>query len=165
MLDIKIMDFLQIFSQIKSQFFLEFIYTLFTLYILSQSLTQQIYEVRLGRLFTYVVIPWVTTGPETITAVIMLLKGLPVACLFNCIFSAIFDLFLVMPIIAVSYRFRTGSTIRLDPRPWLLLIPVLTIFTYFGLDLRIESFVEGVALTSLVLLTVVPIVWYGVGEF
>ena len=150
--------------QIPQNYLLDFFWTLFTLYILSQSLVSQVYSLGYGRVFTFIVIPWVTTGPETISAILMLLKGYPVACLFNCVYSAVFDLFLVTPLIALSIIVKHRVPIQLDSKPWITLLIVAFIFAIFGLDLKISTIVEGSILTALVSVTVLPLIWYGLNE-
>jgi Ca2+/Na+ antiporter len=66
-------------------------------------LSSKLTEVEGGKGFNYVVYPWVTTLPETLASTMLLIKGLHTASLYNALFSAVFDLCVVIGLTAIVY--------------------------------------------------------------
>ena len=66
-------------------------------------LSSKLTEVEGGKGFNYVVYPWVTTLPETLASTLLLIKGLSTASLYNSIFSATFDLCVIIGLVAIIY--------------------------------------------------------------
>jgi cation:H+ antiporter len=66
-------------------------------------LSSKLTEVEGGKGFNYMVYPWVTTLPETLASTLLLIKGLHTASLYNSIFSAVFDLCVVIGLTAIIY--------------------------------------------------------------
>jgi Ca2+/Na+ antiporter len=64
-------------------------------------LSSKLTEVEGGKGFNYVVYPWVTTMPETLASALLLIKGLHTASLYNSVFSAVFDLCVVIGLTAI----------------------------------------------------------------
>lgn len=64
-------------------------------------LSSKLTEVEGGKGFNYVIYPWVTTMPETLASALLLIKGLHTASLYNAVFSAVFDLCVVIGLTAV----------------------------------------------------------------
>jgi len=91
-----------------------------------------------GVLVAGLVIPWLTTLPETIVTVKLCAAGYPVAGLYNSIVSAVFDMFIVFPLIA--------RTRRADFRVWPAVIsplPLVVVAVLAG-----ETAGEGIVLTG-----------------
>jgi len=93
--------------------------------------------------YMYVVYPWITTGPETITTILLVLRGYPVAGLFNSIFSAAFDLAVIG---LAAIRFGMVDVRRVVP---LGVISALSAFALIGVSYDgLLDFNDGVLLLS-----------------
>jgi len=71
----------------------------FSLWSIASSVEGELRRLGIGPMASALVIPWLTTLPETITTVKLAASGYPVAGLYNAVYSAVIDLFLVAPLI------------------------------------------------------------------
>lgn len=66
------------------------------LYFVTAALCDSIEQIGAGRLFSWLIVPTISTLPETITSVILALDGYVIASIYNLIYSAIFDLCIML---------------------------------------------------------------------
>ena len=97
-----------------------------------------------GLLVSGMIVPWLTTLPETIVTIKLASSGYPIAGLYNCVMSAVFDLFLIAPLIGYKGKERLAPAV-FAPVPLLLLAMV----HYEGGKAVLEQAVEGVALLAI----------------
>jgi len=130
---------------------LYFVSTLCAMWSLSSALQNAVEQLGAGRLFSFFIVPWLTTFPETLTTIMLVRAGYPIAGLFNGVFSAVFDLFLVLPLLTLGQRVVLGLFMPLGLG--LVLIP----FTVLFLDLKLSAWWEGAILVAVcVVLTLLP---------
>ena len=132
--------------------------------------------------YMYIVYPWITTAPETLTTVFLVLQGRPVAGLFNSVFSAAFDLAVVglaairfgsinmrslvplgvasalsaLALVGVSYD---GYLTFSDGVLLLTVLAVLMLFAAAGYGVEYGAFKYGPAAAALSLAAMVPASW------
>lgn len=136
---------------------LYFISTLCALWSLSTALQNAVEELGAGRLFSFFIVPWLTTFPETMTTVLLVRAGYPVAGLLNGVYSAVFDLFLVLPLLTLGQRVPLGIFMPLS------LVIVLVPFAWLFADLRLSTWWEGALLVALcIVLTLLPALREGI---
>ena len=108
--------------------------------------------------YMYIVYPWITTAPETLTTIMLVLRGLPVAGLFNSIFSAAFDLAVIG---IAAMRFGVVNVRRVVP---LGVVSALSAFALLGVAYDgLLDFNDGVLLVSVLgIATIFAAFGYGV---
>ncbi|RLC36591.1 hypothetical protein DRH29_04250 [candidate division Kazan bacterium] len=132
--------------------------------------------------YMYVVYPWITTAPETLTTVFLILEGRPVAGLFNSVFSAAFDLAVVglaairfgsinmrslvplgvasalsaLALVGVSYD---GYLTFSDGVLLLTVLAVLMVFAATGYGISFGRFKYGGLWAALSMVAMVPAAW------
>jgi hypothetical protein len=114
-------------------------------------LSSRLTEVEGGKGFNFIVYPWLTTLPETVATALLLIKGLTTAALFNSVFSAVFDLCVVLGLTAIVY-----GSVEVRGLIDLALGTVLSIlaFTFLCFDSVIDIFDSMVLLSILAILSI-----------
>jgi len=87
-------------SMLPTWLSLQFIVSLFALWSLSYSVETSAEALGSTRFVTVFLVPFLTTLPELISTVYLVMSNHPVAGLLTFVGSAVFDLFLVLPILA-----------------------------------------------------------------
>ncbi len=72
----------------------------FSLWSIASGVEAEIRRIGAGPLVSALIVPWLTTLPETVTTVKLAVSGYPVAGLYNAIYSAVIDFFIVVPLVA-----------------------------------------------------------------
>jgi Ca2+/Na+ antiporter len=75
---------------------LQLISTIAALYFITTALCDLTSKLGTGKLFSWVIVPTLTTLPETITSVVLALDGFDLAALYNLAYSAVFDVCIML---------------------------------------------------------------------
>lgn len=115
------------------------------LWSISGSIEQSTRRLGSGPLFSALIIPWVTTLPETLVTVELVASGYPLAGLYNAVVSAVFDMFIVVPLVGLNRRILIPALVA--PLPLLALFLV-----HGGSVILIEGRLIGIAMLLLCIL-------------
>ena len=74
----------------------QLISTVAALYFITTALCDLVDKIGAGKFFSWVVVPTLTTLPETITSVILAIDGFDLAALYNLVYSAVFDVCIML---------------------------------------------------------------------
>jgi len=114
-------------------------------------ISSKLSEVEGGKGFNFIVYPWFTTLPETVATALLLIKDFPVAALFNSVFSAVFDLCIVLGLTAIVYgRVEVGGLLDLALGTSLSIL----VFAFLCFDSVINIYDSMVLLAILAILSV-----------
>ena len=135
---------------------LELISVCSALYFITAALCDLIDKLGSGRLFSWIIVPTLTTLPETITSVVLALGGYVLASIYNLLYSAVFDMCIMLTYFYCRKLPRYALYVILtSPLLFLLLCNAnIIIEGYVGLGL----WTGLAALAALLLLTGVPVI-------
>ena len=155
---------------LPTMFWVEFYSTLVALWLLSSSTASFAYRLGMGRFFSWFLIAWITTAPETISCIVYATRGLPTTTLFNAVYSAVFDLYLVIPLFAIYWRLGKSEPLIVNTYPFTWFIVTALLLTLCVLDLPsnllrldwcIDGVFEGLMLTiACIVITSMPLAYY-----